>query len=69
MWERDCEAPRCETGSRSSIQAEVVENLAAVSSKTKILHLEANFNSDAVQYFDLDYLYDPVYVPSFWSLC
>ncbi|XP_071145339.1 uncharacterized protein [Mytilus edulis] len=55
-------APRCETVSQSSIQAEVV-NPAAVSSNTKILPLEANLNADSVQDFDLDYLEDPVYLP------
>ncbi|CAC5367588.1 unnamed protein product [Mytilus coruscus] len=55
--------PRCETVSRSSVQAEVVENPAAVSSNPPILPLEANLNADAVQDFDLDYLDDPVYVP------
>ncbi|CAC5385902.1 unnamed protein product [Mytilus coruscus] len=52
--------PRCETVSRSSIQAEVVENPAAVSSNPPILPLEANLNEDAVQDFDLDYLDDPM---------
>ncbi|XP_063418434.1 uncharacterized protein LOC134701233 [Mytilus trossulus] len=55
-------APRCETVSQSSIQAEVV-NPAAVSSNTQILHLEVNLNADSVQDFDLDYLEDPVYLP------
>ncbi|CAC5408533.1 unnamed protein product [Mytilus coruscus] len=54
--------PRCETVSRSSFLAEVVENPAAVSSNSPILPLEANLNSDAVQDFDLDYFDDPVYV-------
>ncbi|XP_052085141.1 uncharacterized protein LOC127722290 [Mytilus californianus] len=53
--------PRCETVSRSSNQAEVVENPTAVSSNSPILPLEANL--DAVHDFDLDYLDDPVYVP------
>ncbi|XP_071181546.1 uncharacterized protein [Mytilus edulis] len=55
-------APRCETVSQSSIQAEVV-NPAAVSSNTQILPLDANLNTDSVQDFDLDYLEDPVYLP------
>ncbi|CAC5395635.1 unnamed protein product [Mytilus coruscus] len=51
--------PRCERVSRSSIQAEVVDNPVAVSSNPPILPLEANLNEDAVQNFDLDYLDDP----------
>ncbi|CAC5367625.1 unnamed protein product [Mytilus coruscus] len=55
--------PKCEAVSKPSTQAEVIENPAAVSSYSPIFSLEANFNADSVQDFDLDYFDDSVHVP------